>query len=88
MPRIVITHSVEDMDRWLGGKEERATALGAAGSNVQDHVAADGSLQVAVSADIDDMDVVQAMLSAPSDELVGLMQKHGVIPPFTVYIEK
>ena len=88
MHRIVITHSVEDMDRWLRGKEERATALGAAGSNVRDFVAADGSLNVAVAADVDDMDTLQAMLGAPSAELAGLMEKHGVRPPFTLYIEK
>lgn len=88
MQRIVITHSVADMERWLLGKEERATALGSAGSNVRDFVAADGSLQVAVGVDVDDMEAVQAMLSAPSAELAALMEKHGVRPPFTLFIEK
>jgi len=27
MPRIVITHAVQDVDRWLKGKAERAAAL-------------------------------------------------------------
>jgi hypothetical protein len=88
MQRIMITHTVEDMERWLRGKQERATGLGEVGSNVRDFVAADGSMNVAVSADVDDMDALQAMLSAPSAELAGLMEKHGVRPPFTLYVEK
>jgi hypothetical protein len=27
MPRIVITHAVQDVERWLKGKDERAAAL-------------------------------------------------------------
>ena len=27
MPRVVITHAVQDLERWLGGKDERAAAL-------------------------------------------------------------
>jgi hypothetical protein len=38
MPRIVITHAVQDGDRWLGGKAERAAALPGA-TDVTDLVA-------------------------------------------------
>ena len=35
MPRVVVTHAVEDLERWLQGKAERAAALEAGtGSNV------------------------------------------------------
>ena len=27
MPKIVITHAVQDIDRWLQGKAERAAAI-------------------------------------------------------------
>ena len=27
MPKVVITHAVEDIDRWLQGKEKRAAAI-------------------------------------------------------------
>jgi hypothetical protein len=43
MPRMVITHDVADIDRWLKGKAERAAAIGSAGTNVTDYVALDGS---------------------------------------------
>lgn len=87
MPKLVIMHAVEDVERWLKGKEERVAVLGAFGSNVTDFVAADGSPNVAVSAEVHDMDGLQAMMASPSDETMALMQKHGVVPPFTNYIE-
>jgi hypothetical protein len=87
MPRMVITHAVVDLERWLEGKAERAAAIGAAGSNVTDYVAADGSNNIAVTADIHDMDAVQALLESPPAELQEQMEAHGVIPPFTAYIE-
>jgi hypothetical protein len=88
MPKVVLTHSVEDVERWLTGKEERAAALGAAGSNVTDHVAMDGSNNIAVTVDVHEMDAVQAMLASPPPELLDAMQRHGVIPPITVYVER
>lgn len=88
MPRMVITHDVVDIERWLEGKEERASALEAVGSDITDHVASDGSNHIAVSADIHDLDGLQALLDSPPDEVAALMEKHGVVPPLTVYVEK
>jgi hypothetical protein len=46
--KVVLTHAVEDVERWLSFKGERAASIGAmGGSNVVDHVAADGSKNVA-----------------------------------------
>ena len=87
MPRMVITHAVVDVERWLKGKAERAAAIGAAGTNVTDYVAADGSNNIAVTADIHDMDAAQALMASPPPELATQMEAHGVIPPFTAYIE-
>jgi hypothetical protein len=69
MPRMVITHDVVDIERWLKGKDERASALGAIGADVTDHVAADDSLRVAVSATIHDMAALQALIDAPPPEV-------------------
>jgi hypothetical protein len=52
MPRVVLTHAVEDIERWLEGKMERAAAIGAIGTNVTDYVALDGSNKIAVTADV------------------------------------
>ena len=41
MIKVVLTHAVEDVERWLSFKGERAASIGAMGaSNVVDHVAA------------------------------------------------
>jgi hypothetical protein len=87
MPRVVLTHAVVEIERWLGGKEDRHAAIGMMGGNVTDYVAADGSNNIAVTADIDDPGAVQAMLASPPPEVAAAMEAHGVIPPITAYIE-
>ena len=88
MPKVVITHAVKDIDRWLQGKAERAAAVGSGtGSNVTDYVAQDGSNNVAVTADVADLDAMRSMLAAPPGEVVATMEAHGVVQPLTVYIE-
>ena len=63
MPRIVITHAVQDVGRWQGGKAERAAALPGA-ANVVDLVAMDGSNHAAVVFDFDDLDALKGVLSS------------------------
>jgi hypothetical protein len=89
MPRVVVTHSVADLDNWLKGKSERADAIGGmGGANVVDHVAQDGSKTVAVTFDADDVDGVMAALAAPPPELTAAMERHGVVPPLTAYVQR
>jgi hypothetical protein len=88
VPKVVITHKVVDMERWLKGKAERASIVSRYATQVTDHVAADGSNTIAVTADVHDMAGVQAMMASPSPEDAAAMERHGVIPPLTVYVEK
>ena len=89
MPRVVITHAVEDIDRWLQGKGERAAAIeSGTGSNVTDFVAADGSNKVAITAEVSDPATLQGMLASPSPEVLAAMQEHGVVQPITSYVER
>lgn len=89
MTKVVLTHAVEDVERWLSFKDERAASIGAmGGSNIVDNVAADGSTNVAISMDVADIGAIQAGLASPSPELAAAMQRHGVIPPVTAYLEK
>ncbi len=88
MPKIVITHAVVDIERWLKGKEERAGVISAFATNVQDYVAMDGSNRVAITADVHDIAGAQATMASPSPEDAALEEKHGVIQPMTAYIEK
>jgi hypothetical protein len=88
MPKIVVTHAVVDIERWLNGRAERAAAIeSASGSNVTDYVAQDGSNNIAVTADVQDLDDAQAMLASPPPEVASKMAEHGVIPPLTAYVE-
>ncbi len=89
MTKVVLTHAVEDVERWLGFKSERAAAIeGMGGSNVVDHVAADGSNNVAISADVADLGAFQSGATSPSPELAAAMGQHGVIQPVIVHVEK
>ena len=86
MPRIVITHAVQEPQRWLRGKAERAAAAPGA-RNVTDLLALDGSNQAALSLDVDDVEAFMAMIAAMPPEVAAQAESHGVIQPFTVYVE-
>ncbi len=89
MPRMIITHSVADVDNWLGFKAERAEAVaGLGGTNIVDHVAHDGSNMIAVSCDVADVDAMMATLGSPPPEIAAVMEKHGVLPPLVAYVEE
>ena len=89
MPKVVITHNVVDVDNWLKAKSERSVAAAGLGAaNVVDHVAQDGSNSVALTFDTDDVAGFIAALAAPPPELAAIMERHGVVPPLAVYIEK
>jgi hypothetical protein len=89
MPKVVITHGVLDVDNWLKGKEERAASIGGmGGANVVDHVAHDGGKTIAITFDTEDVDAVMATLAAPPAGLVDAMERHGVVPPLTAFVER
>ena len=88
MPKIVVTHAVKDVETWLQGKAERAAAFSPFASHVTDHVAMDGSNNIAITADVHDLAGAQAMLASPSPEVAAVMERHGVIPPISAHIEK
>ena len=89
MPKVVITHDVVDVESWLSFKSERSGAAAALGAtNVVDHVAQDGSKSVALTFETDDVDGFLAAMAAPPPDLAAHLERHGVVPPMAVYIEK
>lgn len=89
MPKIVVIHDVVDVDNWLQFKSERADAIAAlGGSNVVDHVAQDGRNTVAVATEVDDPAGLLAALASPPPEVGAIMERHGVVPPLTIYVER
>jgi muconolactone delta-isomerase len=87
MPRVIITHDIHDVDRWLAGKHERAAALPGA-ERVTDLVALDGGTRAAVTFETDDLDALKQLLESMPPEVAAQAESHGVIPPFTVYVER
>ena len=88
MPKIVINHAVQDVENWLKFHAERVSQLSPFATHVTDHVAMDGSKTVAVTMDVHDVPALQAALASPPPELAAAMDRHGVIPPLTVHVEK
>jgi hypothetical protein len=89
MPKVVVTHNVADVENWLQFKSERVDAIAAlGGSNVVDHVAQDGSNSVALATEVDDVAGLLAALSSPPPEVAAIMERHGVVPPLTIYVER
>ena len=89
MPKTVITHGVADVETLLSFKQERGESIAAIGGrNAVDLPAQDGSNAVAVMADVDDPAAVMAALASPPAEVGAAMQRHGVLPPLTIYVEK
>ena len=88
MPKVVITHAVQDIDRWLQGKAERAAAIeSGTGSNVTDFVAQDGSNNIAITADVADVGALEGMLASPPPDVLAAMESHGVVQPISAYVE-
>ena len=66
MPKVVITHNVADVDKWLSFKSERADAVGlVGGTNVQDYAPNDGGNVIAITCDMADVDAALAVLASP-----------------------
>ncbi len=49
MPKVVVMHQVVEVERWLGGKAERAAVVARYATDVTDHVAMDGGNSTAVA---------------------------------------
>jgi hypothetical protein len=88
MPRIVVTAAVKDVQAWLEFKPQLIAQLSGVASGGTSYVAADGSNRVASTWDVPDMEAFQAAQTAASPEMAAAMERYGMIPPTTVYIEK
>ena len=85
MARVIFTHLVKDVDHWASLHSERVDAFAEWGSNVVDHLSADGSKNVAVSVDVHDMDAMKG--SMESAEIDAAKQAHGVLDPIVMFVE-
>jgi len=88
MPKIVVTAAVKDVEAWLKFKPELIAQMAAVASDGTSYVAMDGSNLVATTWDVPDLKAFQAAQSAASPEMAAAMERYGMIPPATIYIEK
>ena len=88
MPKVVITHAIMDVETWLKGKAEPVAMFSPFASHVTDHVAMDGSSNVAITAEIHDLAAAMAIMASSSPEQAAAGERHGVIQPIAVHIEK
>jgi hypothetical protein len=86
MPRVIFTHGVKDLAHWASKHSERVTAFAPWGTNVVDHLDADGANNVAVSVEVHDLAAMNKALNSPAIEAA--KQAHGVINPISIYVEK
>ena len=85
MPRTVVTHPVKDVKHWASKGDERVEVFAPFATEVVSYVAADGSNQVAVSANIHDMEGMMAFMQTP--EAAAAMEAHGVLQPLVFHFE-
>jgi hypothetical protein len=85
MPRIVATHEVKDVKHWASKGDERVKIIGPFATEIVSYVAADGSNQVAVSANVHNVEGLMAFMQTP--EAAAAMESHGVIPPVVFHVE-
>jgi hypothetical protein len=88
MPKIVVTAAVKDVEAWLEFKPQLIAQMSAVASDGTSYVAMDGSNRVASTWDVPDLEAFQAAQSAASPEMTAAMERYGMIPPVTIYIEK
>lgn len=86
MPKVVFTHAVKDVEHWVNKHSERVKAFAPWGTNVVDHLSADGANNVAVTADVHDLAAMKKAITSP--EIEAAKKAHGVIDPISVYVEK
>ena len=91
MAKIVVTAAVKDVEAWLQFKPQLVAQMSAVASDGTSYVAMDGSNRVASTWDVPDLEAfqaAQAAQAAASAEMAEAMERYGMIPPVTIYIEK
>ena len=88
MPKMVITHNVVDVDNWLQYKAERAAAIRSSGGlqrgrprRVRRQQRRRHQRRRGYAA------AMMAALASPPAEVAAAMERHGVVPPLTAFVE-
>ncbi len=82
MPKIIVTHKVENVAKWKSFDEERSKNMAAFASDIASFVDTNGGNSIAVSMTVTDPEGLHAFMQ--SETCDAIMRKHGVIKPVTV----
>ena len=83
MPKIIATHTVEDVASWKGFDDERSKNLGAFATDIESYIDPEGGNAIALSMNVTDPEGFKAFLA--SETCDAIMRKHGVIKPITIF---
>jgi hypothetical protein len=85
MPKLIITHEVEDVARWLSSSN-RAEVFGSVASDIRTYVDPGNPNRVGLSLDVADMDAFQAIVE--SEAGAEAMKNDGVHPDtLVIFVE-
>lgn len=86
MPKLIVTHEVDDVAHWLASPK-RAEVLGSVATNIRTFVDPSNPNRVGVTMDVDDMDAFAAVIK--SEAGVAAMKHDGVRPDaMVVFVER
>jgi hypothetical protein len=86
MARMIVTHAVKDLDRWLANRARFATAFAPYATDFCLYTMPEGGNNVAVSMTVHDMEGMMAMTQTPQHQ--AMTEEAGIIhPPRAVYFE-
>jgi hypothetical protein len=85
MPKLVVTHEVDDVAHWLASPKREEVFAGVA-SNITTFVLPGDASRVALSMDVADMDAFGALMK--SDAVAAAMKYDGVRPETVVVYVK
>ena len=84
MPHVIVIAEVKDVQHWLNSPK-REEVLGPRGyTDFKTYVDQEGSIRVALTANVADLDAARARDYAPSQEDADAMEYDGVIPETVV----
>jgi hypothetical protein len=85
VPKVIFFHAVSDRELWLSKAADRVEVFAPWASDVTDHVSADGGSMVAVSANVHDMEGMEAAMA--TEGMAAKKAEHGVIEPVALFIQ-
>ena len=84
MIKIILTHKVENVERWKGFEAERISHLGRFADDVRGSTLAGDGNSVAVSMEVVDPTGLEALMS--TEECAELLKRHGVMQPVQRFV--